>query len=74
MKPVFSQLAKNTNEWIIGGILCAVFLILGFAIAWIGWWTIPAVILIALYVWNWRWALVITLPLIWVCIDFSFSL
>ena len=74
MKSAFRELSKNQNDWVIGGILCGIFLLLGIAIAWLGWWVIPIVLLITLFILNWRWALVITLPLIWVCIDFSFSL
>ena len=74
MKSAFRELSKNQNDWVIGGILCGIFLLLGIAIAWLGWWVIPIVLLITLFIWNWRWALVITLPLIWGCIDFSFSL
>ncbi len=65
MKSGFRELSKSQNDWVIGGILCGMCILLGIAIAWIGWWTVPIVLLIMLYVWNWRWALVITLAAGW---------
>lgn len=74
MTPDNKKESKDPGEWIIGGILFGVFILLGVAIEWLGWWTVLIAILILLFVWNWRWALVIILPLLWACIDFSLSL
>lgn len=38
MKSAFRELSKSQNDWVIGGVLCGIFLLLGIAIAWIGWW------------------------------------
>ncbi len=65
MKSAFRELSKSQNDWVIGGVLCGIFLLLGIAIAWIGWWIVPCVFLIMLFIWDWRWALVITLAAGW---------
>ncbi len=65
MKSGFRELSKSQNDWVIGGILCGIFLLLGIAIAWIGWWIVPCVLLIMLFIWDWCWALVITLAAGW---------
>ncbi|MCX4291131.1 MAG: hypothetical protein OSJ36_05020 [Odoribacter sp.] len=65
MKSGFRELSKSQNDWVIGGILCGIFLLLGIAIAWLGWWVVPIVLLIMLFIWDWRWALAITLAAGW---------
>lgn len=65
MKSSFRELSKSQNDWVVGGILCGIFLLLGIAIAWLGWWVVLIVLLIMLFIWNWRWALVITLAAGW---------
>lgn len=69
MKSGFQELSKRQNEWLVGGVLCGIFLLLGIAIAWIGWWIVAIVLLIMLFMWNWRWALVITLAFLWALLN-----
>ena len=52
MKSAFRELSKSQNDWVIGGVLCGIFLLLGIAIAWIGWWIVQCVFLIMLFIWG----------------------
>lgn len=62
MEPSKTQL-KNSNSQIIRCMLVITCIAFGVLIGWLGWWTVPIILLITLYLWSWRWALVVTLAI-----------